>query len=171
MSPDQSEYVNMFQRNCERLVKLINDFLDFSKIEAGALRLEKIPFRIEAIVEDAVATFRESASRKGIGLEFDIASDVPEWELGDPLRVQQVLVNLLSNALKFTEHGMLRSACARRLVQPASVFVTRSRTPVQESGPRTRRGSFPPLRSCRSTHPQAAPVADWDSPFAGNWWS
>ncbi len=95
----------MFQRNCARLVKLINDFLDFSKIEAGALRLEKIPFRIRGTVEDAVATFRESASRKGIGLEFEIAADVPEWELGDPLRVQQVLVNLLSNALKFTEHG------------------------------------------------------------------
>jgi PAS domain S-box-containing protein len=105
LSADQSEYVNMFQRNCARLVKLINDFLDFSKIEAGALKLEKIPFRIRGTVEDAVATFRESASRKGIGLEFEIASDVPAWEFGDPLRVQQVLVNLLSNAVKFTEQG------------------------------------------------------------------
>ena len=105
LSADQSEYVSMFQRNSGRLVKLINDFLDFSKIEAGALRLEKIPFRIRATVEDAVGTFRESASRKGIGLEFEIGSDVPAWELGDPLRVQQVLVNLLSNALKFTEQG------------------------------------------------------------------
>jgi PAS domain S-box-containing protein len=105
LSADQGEYVSMFQRNCDRLVKLINDFLDFSKIEAGALRLEKIPFRIRGAVEDAVATFRESASRKGIGLQFEIAPDVPEWELGDPLRVQQVLVNLLSNALKFTEQG------------------------------------------------------------------
>jgi PAS domain S-box-containing protein len=105
LSADQSEYVRMFQRNCGRLVKLINDFLDFSKIEAGALKLEKIPFRIRGAVEDAVATFRESASRKGIGLEFEIASDVPAWEVGDTLRVQQVLVNLLSNAVKFTEQG------------------------------------------------------------------
>lgn len=105
LTANQSEYVSMFQRNCARLVKLINDFLDFSKIEAGALRLEKIPYRIRGAVEDAVATFRESAGRKGIGLQFEIASDVPEWELGDPLRVQQVLVNLLSNALKFTEQG------------------------------------------------------------------
>lgn len=105
LSADQSEYVTMFQRNCTRLVKLINDFLDFSKIEAGALRMEKIPFRIRGTVEDAVATFRESANRKGIGLRFDIAQDVPAWELGDPLRVQQVLVNLLSNAVKFTEQG------------------------------------------------------------------
>jgi PAS domain S-box-containing protein len=81
LSAEQSEYVSMFQRNCDRLVKLINDFLDFSKIEAGALRLEKIPFRILSTLEDAVATFRESASRKGISLEFEIAADVPEWEL------------------------------------------------------------------------------------------
>ena len=105
LSADQSEYVSMFQRNCSRLVKLINDFLDFSKIEAGALRMEKIPFRIRGTVEDAVATFRESANRKHIGLKFEIASDVPAWELGDPLRVQQVLVNLLSNAMKFTDQG------------------------------------------------------------------
>jgi PAS domain S-box-containing protein len=105
LSPDQKEYVHMFQRNSGRLVTLINDFLDFSKIEAGAMRMEKIPFRIRETVEDAMATFRESASRKGIGLDFEIASDTPEWELGDPLRVQQVLVNLLSNALKFTEQG------------------------------------------------------------------
>ncbi|HLK19978.1 MAG TPA: ATP-binding protein [Bryobacteraceae bacterium] len=107
LSADQSEYVSMFQRNCSRLVNLINDFLDFSKIEAGALRMEKIPFRIRGTVEDAVATFRESANRKGIGLKFEIASDVPAWELGDPLRVQQVLVNLLSNAVKFTERGQV----------------------------------------------------------------
>ena len=107
LTPIQSEHVNMFQRNCARLVKLINDFLDFSKIEAGALKLEKIPFRIRGTIEDAVATFRESALRKGIALEYEIARDVPDWGLGDPLRVQQVLVNLLSNAVKFTENGQV----------------------------------------------------------------
>ncbi len=131
LNPNQKEYVNMFQRNSERLVTLINDFLDFSKIEAGALRLEKIPFRIEAIVEDAVATFRESASRKGIGLEFDIAPDAPEWELGDPLRVQQVLVNLLSNALKFTEHGGV-AVSVRQAPGPAG---ERLRFEVSDTGP------------------------------------
>jgi len=112
LSADQSEYVSMFQRNCTHLVKLINDFLDFSKIEAGALRMEKIPFRIRGTVEDAVATFRESANRKRIGLKFEIGSDVPAWELGDPLRIQQVLVNLLSNALKFTEQGQVTVSVA-----------------------------------------------------------
>ena len=105
LSPDQQEYVNLFQRNSARLVTLINDFLDFSRIEAGALRVEKIPFPIRRTVEEAVATFRDPAARKGIGLEVKIGSDVPDGALGDPLRVQQIIVNLVSNAIKFTEQG------------------------------------------------------------------
>jgi signal transduction histidine kinase/DNA-binding response OmpR family regulator/CHASE3 domain sensor protein len=105
LSFDQAEYVSMFQRNCRRLVALINDFLDLSRIEAGAVRLERAPFRIREIVDDAVATFRESANRKGIALEVEIDPAAPGWALGDSLRIQQVLVNLLSNALKFTAAG------------------------------------------------------------------
>ena len=105
LSFDQGEYVSMFQRNCRRLVALINDFLDFSRIEAGAVRLERAPFQIRVTVDDAVATFREAAGRKGITLGVEIDPAVPAWALGDPLRIQQVLVNLLSNALKFTASG------------------------------------------------------------------
>jgi len=105
LSFDQSEYVSMFQRNCRRLVALINDFLDFSRIEAGAVRLERIPFRVRETVGDAVATFRESAARKGIALGVEIDPAAPACALGDPLRIQQILVNLLSNALKFTNIG------------------------------------------------------------------
>jgi CheY-like chemotaxis protein/nitrogen-specific signal transduction histidine kinase/HPt (histidine-containing phosphotransfer) domain-containing protein len=105
LSFDQGEYVNIFQRNCRRLVALINDFLDFSRIEAGAVRLERAPFQIRVTVDDAVATFREAAGRKGITLGVEIDPAVPAWALGDPLRIQQVLVNLLSNALKFTTSG------------------------------------------------------------------
>jgi signal transduction histidine kinase/CheY-like chemotaxis protein len=105
LSFDQGEYVNMFQRNCRRLVALINDFLDFSRIEAGAVRVERTPFQIRETVEDAVATFRESAGRKGIQLGVEIDPAAPGSALGDPLRIQQVLVNLLSNALKFTTAG------------------------------------------------------------------
>jgi signal transduction histidine kinase/DNA-binding response OmpR family regulator len=105
LSFDQAEYINMFQRNCRRLVALINDFLDFSRIEAGAVRVEKAPFQIRDTVGDAVATFREAAARKGVELGLEIDSAAPEWALGDPLRIQQVLVNLLSNALKFTDAG------------------------------------------------------------------
>ncbi len=105
LSTDQNEYVSMFQRNCRRLVALINDFLDFSRIEAGALRVERAPFRIRETVDDAVATFRDTAARKGIALGVEIDPAAPAWALGDPLRIQQVMVNLLSNALKFIIAG------------------------------------------------------------------
>jgi signal transduction histidine kinase/DNA-binding response OmpR family regulator len=105
LSFDQSEYVKMFQRNCRRLVALINDFLDFSRIEAGAVRLERAPCRVREIVQDAVATFQETASRKGVALGVEVDPAAPDWVLGDALRIQQILVNLLSNALKFTDAG------------------------------------------------------------------
>ena len=105
LGPDQREYVSMFQRNCRRLVALINDFLDFSRIEAGAVRVERVPFRLRQIVDDIVSTFNESASRKGVALNVHIAPGVPDQLSGDPLRIQQVLTNLASNALKFIREG------------------------------------------------------------------
>jgi signal transduction histidine kinase/DNA-binding response OmpR family regulator len=107
LSFDQSEYVNMFQRNCRRLVSLINDFLDFSRIEAGAVRIERSPYRVREAVLDAVATFREAAAGKGVALEVEIDPVTPECALGDTWRIQQILVNLLSNALKFTRAGRI----------------------------------------------------------------
>ena len=107
LSFDQGQYVSMFQRNCRRLVALINDFLDLSRIEAGALRVERVAFRIPETVDEALATFREPALRKGIALGVEIDPAAPAWALGDPLRIQQVLVNLLNNALKFTATGQV----------------------------------------------------------------
>jgi hypothetical protein len=86
-------------------VTLINDFLDFSRVEAGMVRVENVPFRVRETVDHAAATFRETALRKGVGLNVALAPGVPEWQLGDPVRVLQVLVNLLSNAFKFTDSG------------------------------------------------------------------
>jgi signal transduction histidine kinase/DNA-binding NarL/FixJ family response regulator len=105
LTADQGEYVSMFQRNCRRLVALINDFLDFSRIEAGAVRVERVPFLVRETVNDALSTFRESASQKGVVLGVEVDPAAPACALGDPLRIQQVLVNLLSNALKFTAAG------------------------------------------------------------------
>jgi PAS domain S-box-containing protein len=105
LDSDQADYVDMFQRNCRRLVALINDFLDFGRIEAGALRVDKSPYKVRQAVYDAVHTFAETAARRDVDLRLEIAEDVPDWQLGDPLRIQQVLMNLVSNALKFTAHG------------------------------------------------------------------
>ncbi|HEY4364142.1 MAG TPA: ATP-binding protein [Bryobacteraceae bacterium] len=102
LDSSQAGYVRMFQRNSRHLVSLINDFLDFAKIEAGAVRVENVPFRVREIVEDATATFREPAYRKQLTLEAEVDADVPEAALGDPLRVHQILLNLIGNAVKFT---------------------------------------------------------------------
>jgi PAS domain S-box-containing protein len=131
LNSDQTGYVEMFQRNSRRVVALINDFLDFSKIEAGAVRVESIPYRVRATVQEAVATFRESANRKGVKLAAEIAEDVPEWELGDPLRVHQVLVNLLSNALKFTQRGRVEVSVLR-IAEPEGEQL---RIAVSDTGP------------------------------------
>ncbi len=131
LNPRQCEYVSMFRRNSQRLVALINDFLDFSKIEAGALRVEKIAFRIEETVNDAAITFRDSASRKGVALGVFVDPDLPEWGLGDPLRVHQVMVNLLSNALKFTDRGRVE-VTVRKIVNAGSERIVFE---VSDSGP------------------------------------
>lgn len=105
LNSDQAEHVRMFQRNCRSLVALLNDFLDFSRIEAGAVRVERVPVCVRQTVEEGLETFRQSAARKGIELGIEIDPALPEWTIGDPLRIRQVLVNLLSNALKFTATG------------------------------------------------------------------
>jgi PAS domain S-box-containing protein len=128
---DQAEYVSMFQRNCHGLVALINDFLDFSKVEAGAVRIEKTPFHLRQTVHDAAETFRESAVRKGVTLDVEIAPEAPDWQLGDPLRLQQVLVNLVSNAIKFTSEGRV---CVRLLVEGESASLV-LRFEVMDTGP------------------------------------
>ncbi len=132
LSFDQSEYVNMFQRNCRRLVALINDFLDFSRIEAGALRIERSPYRVREAVLDAVGTFREPAARKGVALGVEIEPATPECALGDGWRIQQILVNLLSNALKFTGSGRV-DVRVRVLTQAAGG--DRLRFEIADTGP------------------------------------
>jgi signal transduction histidine kinase/DNA-binding response OmpR family regulator/CHASE3 domain sensor protein len=137
LSFDQSEYVHMFQRNCSRLLALINDFLDFSRIEAGAVHVEKAPFRIREIVDDTAATFRDAAARKGILLGVDIDPQAPEWQIGDSLRIQQVLVNLLSNALKFTAAGRVdvKVKVLEAAGSSAGLSVRRLRCEVLDTGP------------------------------------
>ncbi len=89
------------------LLELINDILDFSKIEAGQLRLEHLDFDVRGVVEHVVRPLAETAAGKGVVLEIEVADDVPEVLRGDPTRLSQVVVNLLGNAVKFTDHGRI----------------------------------------------------------------
>jgi signal transduction histidine kinase/ActR/RegA family two-component response regulator len=101
----QRGFVDTAKRSSEALLRIINDILDFSKIEAGRLELEKTDVSLRATVEETVALFSESAHSKGLELTCQIAEDVPDRLRGDPVRLGQVLGNLIGNAVKFTNRG------------------------------------------------------------------
>ncbi len=108
LSPEQRRCVEIFQRAATSLLDLLNDILDMSKIEAGQLTLETVPFELRDVVQRAVELVGIRAAEKGLHIASEIASDVPPWLNGDPVRTRQVLINLLGNSLKFTERGELR---------------------------------------------------------------
>jgi len=110
LDADQARYVGVFRKSGEALLALVNDILDFSKIEAGELTLERIPFSVRELVEHAADIYDLKAKETGVALVTDIAPDVPDALLGDPSRVRQVVLNLVGNALKFTERGSVTIA-------------------------------------------------------------
>ena len=104
--PDRlREYVGVIHRSGKTLLWLVNDILDVSKIEAGKLTLEAIPFDLLALLGAIQDTMEGAAEAKGLALQLHVGVDVPRVVVGDPLRVQQVLTNLLANAIKFTHEG------------------------------------------------------------------
>ena len=105
LSNEQEKYVGVFRNAGEALLSLVNDILDLSKIEAGQLALESIEFDVIEIVEQAIDIYALKGDVKGIELIADIGHDVPQHIVGDPGRLRQVVLNLIGNAIKFTEHG------------------------------------------------------------------
>ncbi len=102
---EQVEFARTIRRSGETLLGIVNDILDFSKIEAGRLVMEAIEFDPREAVEDVAELLAESAHRKGLELVVDASPDLPGGVLGDPVRVRQILLNLVSNAVKFTGEG------------------------------------------------------------------
>ncbi|HIJ61275.1 MAG TPA: response regulator [Rhodospirillaceae bacterium] len=107
------ERIETIGQSAQRLLGILNDILDFSKIEAGQLVMESVPFRLKSLVEDALAVIRPKATQKGLGLAVRIAPEVPKTLVGDPLRIGQALLNLVTNAEKFTEQGSIVVAVDR----------------------------------------------------------
>lgn len=105
LSPKQNEYLEIVKHSADSLLDLLNDILDFSKIEAGKLELEETDFNLHYLVEATISTVAIQAERKGIELLCDIKSDVPIALAGDPGRLRQIIINLMGNAIKFTENG------------------------------------------------------------------
>lgn len=107
LDEEQREYLEAVQNSAESLLALINDVLDFSKIEAGMVELDSQAFRLRKRLSALHTMFVYRAEEQGLDFRFTVAEDVPDTLVGDPLRLRQILVNLLDNALKFTEYGHL----------------------------------------------------------------
>jgi two-component system, sensor histidine kinase len=105
LTADQRDCLATVRTSADTLLTILNDILDFSKIESRKLQLEAIPFSVRDVVTDLLRPFQLRAAQKGIALIADIYPTVPDGVLGDPVRFQQILANLVGNALKFTEEG------------------------------------------------------------------
>jgi len=105
LTPDQREFAETIRNSGDALLTIINDILDFSKIEAGRMELESQPFDLRECVESALDLVKLRAAERGLELACEIAGDIPLAIAGDVTRLRQILVNLLNNAVKFTEQG------------------------------------------------------------------
>src|SRR4029077_13539295 len=103
--PEQRLSLSTVKSAAENLLVIIDDLLDFAKIEAGKVELAKEPFSLRQVVRDCVRALAARAHRKGLDLICDVAAEVPDPMEGDSVRLRQVLVNLVGNAIKFTERG------------------------------------------------------------------
>lgn len=128
---DRFKYLSAIKHSTENLKVIINDILDFSMIESGKLRLEKIGFSLKSQVESIINTFRHQATEKGIDLQFYIDKDADLVVIGDPVRLNQILINLISNALKFTHKGIIKLTIELQNITDDKAFIQFN---VQDSG-------------------------------------
>ncbi|MFC1572686.1 response regulator [Candidatus Eisenbacteria bacterium] len=131
LTPEQREYIEMVRSSAESLLSLLNDILDFSKIEAGKLEFESIDFGLRGCLTDALTPLRMRANERGLELTLDISPNVPGGVVGDPGRLRQVVVNLVGNAIKFTDYGGVTVSVA---VQERSDSEVTLRISVRDTG-------------------------------------
>jgi len=131
LSAEQRFFASTARHSAESLLAIINDILDFSKIEAGQLQFDAVSFDVREVVEGALATMAEAAQAKQIELLHFVAPEVPARLVGDPGRLNQILINLISNAVKFTDQGQVRLTVSS---VPAGGNRARLRFAVQDTG-------------------------------------
>ncbi|MHC5544152.1 ATP-binding protein, partial [Singulisphaera rosea] len=118
----QREFASIIQTSAEALLTVINDVLDYSRVEAGKLSLERVAFDFEKVMEEVVDLLAPRAHQKGLNIHCRVPSDLPERLLGDPARLRQVFVNLVGNAVKFTEYGEV--SLDARIIDQSNAGVT-----------------------------------------------
>jgi PAS domain S-box-containing protein len=119
LTDQQREFVETIRQGCESLLSIVNDILDFSKIESGRLELEKHPFNIRQCVEAAIDLLANEAAKKDVDIACIVDKETPTYLAGDITRVRQVLVNLISNAVKFTPSGEILVIVKTSKISPA----------------------------------------------------
>ncbi|TWU55421.1 hybrid sensor histidine kinase/response regulator [Rubripirellula reticaptiva] len=130
LNPEQADYNQLVRDSADSLLRLLNDILDFSKIEARKLELEAIPFSIRDLVEKTGRTLSLRAAEKGLELACRVASDLPDQLLGDPGRIRQILINLIGNAIKFTDEGEVLIEVCKGNCEDAITDLPDDSTPV-----------------------------------------
>ncbi len=131
LSPELADQLQTAQRCAYSLVSLLNDILDLSKIEAGKMTLEKLPFDLRVLLADCIKAHQPQATANSILLRAEVSPDVPRQISGDPLRIRQIVANLVSNAVKFTEHGSVTLRAGGESRQPGQFTL---RIWVEDSG-------------------------------------
>ena len=123
LNTTQRDHLNTIERSANNLLAIINDVLDFSKLEAGKLILESIPFPLRSTLDDVVTLLAHSSHDKGLELTLNIKNDVPDNVIGDPLRLQQVITNLVGNAIKLTGSGNIDILVEKRALSNTKVQI------------------------------------------------
>ena len=111
LTEDQREFLEIIDISSENLLSVINDILDFSKVEAGQIEFENIAFNLHDSIEEVIKMLTFKTNQKGLYLNFNFDKRIPEFLIGDPLRVKQILINLINNAIKFTNEGGITVYC------------------------------------------------------------
>ena len=173
LSPEQNKYVQIFRRAGDNLLHIINDILDLSKVEASQLEMERTGFSLNDLLEKVTEMVAVRAHEKGLALVCEIAPKVPTALVGDPTLLSQVLLNLLGNAIKFTEFRRSRPTSSRRMRTPPSQAHCGSRSRTRASAFRARNWARCLSNSRKPTRPPLVGTAarGWGSRFRSAWWN
>ncbi len=123
LTPEQQDMLRTLKQSAQYLLGLLDEILDLSKIEAGKMELESIPVHLHELAQDMVRLFAGRAGEKGLTLQLQIAPETPQWVLGDPVRLRQIIANFLSNAVKFTQQGTVTLLLAPSAAYAQGVWI------------------------------------------------
>ena len=171
LNTQQRNYLNTLGQSADALMRLLNDILDISKIEAGRMELEQASFDIRDVVLDASRVMVVPAAKKGLEVSCRVAPDVPSEAIGDAGRLRQIIVNLVGNALKFTQEGEIFIDCQVERTEQQENSRCTSPSKTRESASRTIKSTTSSSRSAKPIcRPRAASAAPgWDWPSRRNW--